>query len=446
MTSSAPQDNRSIWRRVRERDLELLADRELLALGVVLALAVAALLWVIFTYFEPPPPKRVTIVTGGESGAYFAYAKRYAAEFRKQGITLEVKTSKGSVENLAALVAPAPTAMIGLMQSGIGDAENAPQLESLASIAYEPIWVLYKPKSPTDRVTTLASFAGKRIAIGPDGSGTRVAALKLLRVNEMTSANTSLSEQTGSDAVQALLDGKVDAAFIVAAADAPSIVQALTAGLRTVSFERADAYVRLLPWLSKVILPRGVISLPKDLPSEDVQLIASTANLVVHKDLHPAIVYLLMDVASEIHKVPTIVNGLREFPSEKSLDFPQSAESQRFFKNGRPFLQRYLPFWLANLLERLSVTLLPALAIVIPLVQLLPKLMSWREKSRLLKLYHEIDLLQASGVLSPTDPLTALAHLDRIEAELAKLKFGATEYIDVYNLRSHLDMMRSRSR
>ena len=435
----------SVWRRVRAGEFELLNDRELLGVGVVLALAAAALLWLLFTTIEPPPPKRLSITTGGTSGAYFAYGQRYAEHFKRHGLVLEVLTSKGSVENLARLSDPQSGIKIGLMQSGIGDPARSPHLESLASVAYEPVWFFYKPKTaPSAPITTLEPLVGQRLAIGPDGSGTRVAALKLLKVNGIDERNARLSDLTGADAVQAVVKGAVDVAVIVASAEAPSVVQAFAAGLEPVSFDRADAHLRLLPWLSKVVLPRGVVSLVQDQPRRDIQLLATSANLVVNQDLHPAIAYLLMDVASDLHRQPTLANGLHEFPSEKSLDFPQSTESQRYFKNGRPFLQRYLPFWLANLLERLAVTLLPALAIVIPLVQLLPKLITWREKSQLLRLYHELELLDRRGELQPARHASAVAHLDRIEATLGRLRLGVNHYIDTYNLRSHLDMLRAR--
>jgi hypothetical protein len=151
-----------------------------------------------------------------------------------------------------------------------------------------------------------------------------------------------------------------------------------------------------------------------------------------------------MDVAADVHKAPTITNGLREFPSEKSLDFPQSAESQRYFKNGRPFLQRYLPFWLANLLERLAITVLPALAIIVPLVQLLPRLLAWRKKARILRLYHEIEHLDRQGALAASNRPGAYAELDRIEACLGKLTLGVDHYVDTYNLKGHIDMLRAR--
>jgi uncharacterized protein len=197
------------------------------------------------------------------------------AQFKKHGITLDVLPSKGSVENLERLAAPNSTVAIGLMQSGIADPERAPALESLSSVAYEPIWVFYKPRPGLPRTTTIEPLRGQRIAIGPVGSGTRVVALKLLKANNIDERSATLSEETGSQAIQAVASGVIDAAFLVAAADAPSVVQALSTGLEPVSFARADAYVRMLPWLSKIVLPRGVISLASDLPRDDVTLVAA---------------------------------------------------------------------------------------------------------------------------------------------------------------------------
>lgn len=444
MPKDRQDSTRSLWHRVREGDIVLLTGRELLLIGLGLLVIAAAFFWVLFTYIEPPPPKRVTITSGDESGAYFAYAKKYAAQFQKQGITLDVLPSKGSVENLARLTDPKAGVEIGLMQSGLGDNGQTSQLESLASIAYEPIWIFYKTSSSSDRLTTVGPLLGKRIAIGPEGSGTRIAALKLLNGNGIDARSATLSDQTGSEAVQALVGGKVDAIVVVAAADAPSVVQALDAGLEPISYARADAYVRLMPWLSKVTLPRGVISLARDLPHEDIVLVASAANLVVRKDLHPAIAYLLMEIAADVHRPPTITNSLGEFPSEKSLDFVQSNESKRFFKTGLPLLQRYMPFWVANLLERLTVTLLPLLAIAIPLVRFLPKLLDWRERARILRIYAELKRLEQEGELRPSNRATAVAHLDRLDISLGATKLGVDHAVDMYNLKAHLDMLRAR--
>ena len=213
----------SVWYRIRNFEFVLLSDKELFKVGLILALLVAALLWMLFSWIEPPPPKRVVMTTGGQTGAYFAYANKYAAEFKKQGITLDVQASKGSVENLARLNDPKSGVSIGLVQSGIGDAEAQPELESLASVAYEPIWIFYKPTAGESPITTLKPFRGKRIAIGPEGSGARVAALKIFKLNEIEVSNSQFSELAGSDAVAAVLAGSLEAALVVAS-DRKSVV------------------------------------------------------------------------------------------------------------------------------------------------------------------------------------------------------------------------------
>jgi TRAP transporter TAXI family solute receptor len=440
MTHTPPPAT-SLWARVKTGDFELLTGRELWLVALCVVAVLAGALWLVFSTLEPPPPKRVRITTGSESGAYFAYGQKYAQHFKKHGITLEVLPSRGSVENLARLTQkqadPKAGVMIGLLQSGVGDAASQPQLEGLASVAYEPIWVLHKPRSAAERLTSLLPLRGKRVAIGAEGSGTRVAALKLLKANGADESNTTLLPEGGSAAVQALNAGQIDAVFLVAAANAPVVLEALDAGLEPISLDTADAYVRLMPWLSRIVLPRGVVSLERNLPRQDVVMVASTATLVVHQDLHPAIAFLLMDAASQVHRAPALTNAQHEFPSERAMDFEQSAESQRFFKTGRPFLQRYLPFWLANLLERLAVTLLPALAVGIPTVQLLPRWLAWREKSSILRLYHQAETLQAQGRLT-------LADTQRIETALNALPLSVTLYVDAHNLRGHLELMRAK--
>jgi TRAP transporter TAXI family solute receptor len=427
----------TLWARLRSGDFELLTGRELWWVSLAVVAALASALWLLFSTLEPPPPKTVRITTGSPTGAYFAYGQKYAEHFKKHGITLEVMTSRGSVENLARLVDPAAGVMVGLLQSGVGDAAAHPQLDGLASVAYEPIWVLHKPRTAAERLTSLLPLRGKRVAIGAEGSGTRAAALKLLKAGGADDSNTTLLPLGGSAAVQALNTGQVDAVFLVAAADAPVVLEALDAGLEPISLDTADAYVRLMPWLQRIVLPRGVVNLQRNLPRQDVVMVASTATLVVHRDLHPAIAYLLMDAASQVHRAPALTNAQHEFPNERSMGFEQSAESQRFFKTGRPFLQRYLPFWLANLLERLAVSLLPALAVGVPLVRLLPRWLAWRERSALLRLYHQAELLQAQGRLGEAD-------ITRLAVALDALPLSVGNYVDAHNMRSHLEAMRSR--
>ncbi len=452
MSAISNKDVLTFKQKIFSGEFALMSRGELTKLLLIALALLGVLLWVLFSKIEPPPPKHLKILTGGTSGAYFAYGKRYAEAMQKHGITLEVVQTAGSVENLQKMLVQDSTFHAALIQSGIAtsaqtgpDANGAdPKLESLSSVSFEPVWVFYKPKTAQEKITSLLPFKDKRIAVGAEGSGTRVVALRLLDSVGIGGSSAQLNTLSGTPAIEALIKGEVDAAFLVAAATAESVQMALKSGLRPVSLDRADAYVRMNPWLTKIILPRGVVDMVKDLPEEDITLVAASANLVAQKDLHPAVSYLLMEVAAEVHRAPTILNALKEFPSEKSLDFPQSEESKRYFKNGRPFLQRYLPFWLANLGERLLVTLVPLLAILIPALQIIPKLMKWFGKSAILKMYDRVRLIENSSPNTSEAKKAAVAQLNVLEAEANALPPDSDHFVDTYNLRAHIELVRNR--
>ena len=424
----------------------LLTGRELMQLVLIALVVLAALLWVLFRYIEPPPPKLIRISTGSPTGAYTQYAKQYATALQKHGITLEVVTSAGSVENLKRLDDPAQKFDLAFVQGGVSSADQHPALESLASVAYEPIWIFFNKKSfkngsPPKR---LPDLKGHSIGIDAEGSGVRAAATELLKMNQITAQEARLLPIGGMAAVDAVLAGTLDVAVVVAAVDSPAVQKALSEDLGVMNFENADAYVRLLPWVAKVTLPKGVANLARDLPADDVTLIAATANLVARGDLHRAIMFLVLDIASTVHKKPAAVNALTEFPSERNLDYNQSEESKRFFKTGRPFLQQYLPFWLANLIERMLVTIVPILAIGIPLIRLVPAFLNWRERSELTQLYDEVMALEHKHYGSADEKSTSLARLIQIDQILPTLNLGANHHVDVYNLKSHLELVRAR--
>ena len=423
----------------------LLTGRELTQLALLAMLVLAAVLWVLFRFIEPPPPKVVRISTGSPTGAYTRYAKQYAEALKTHGITLEVVTSAGSVENLKRLDDPAQKFDLAFVQGGVGSAEQHPALESLASVAYEPIWVFFSKKSfKSGPPTRLTELKGRAIGIDAEGSGVRVAATELLKMNQISAQEARLSALGGMAAVDAVLAGTLEAAILVASVDSPAVQKALAEDLGLMNFENADAYARLLPWVAKVTLPKGVAHLARNLPTEDVTLIAATANLVARGDLHRAVMFLVLDVASSVHKKPAAVNAMTEFPSERNLDYTQSEESKRFFKTGRPFLQQYLPFWLANLIERMLVTIVPILAIGIPLLRLIPAFLEWRERSELTRLYDEVLALEHRHYDTPQDKSNSLARLTQIDQLLPSLKLGASHHVDVYNLKSHMELVKAR--
>lgn len=431
----------TLWHKVRSGNWVLLTTAEMRWLVLALVFVLAGLLWLLFETVEPPPPKVVRISTGATSGAYFQFGQQYATRLAEHGVKLEVLESSGSVENLQRLNDPERRVDFALVQSGVSDSGKSPEATGLASVGYEPVWVFLKPAASANR---LSALVGRSIAIGVAGSGAQVAALELLSANGINRENTQLLELSGSEALSALNAARVDAVIMVAAVSAPLVRQALDSRLPLLSFEQADAYVRRFAWLSKVVLPKGSADLINNHPPTDVQLVATSANLVAREDVHPAISFLMLDVAAEVHGRSGLLHGFKEFPNERNLDFAQSDESKRYFKTGRPFLQRFMPFWLANLLERLMVSVAPVLMLLIPALKLVPAYKDWREKSKILQLYDQANICHQQAERDASLCDSAMGRINVIEQSLPDLRLGASRHIDLYNLKSHLDLVRAR--
>jgi TRAP-type uncharacterized transport system substrate-binding protein len=432
----------TMWQKLKRFDFLLLTRKEMRLLACIALALIAVLLWMLFYVISPPPPKLIRISTGSESGAYFRFGKAYAERFKQHGITLEVVTSNGTLENLARLNDPSSDKKkrvdLAFVQGGVADAEKYPKLESLASVAYEPVWVFYSRTAFPQGLGQLSDLAGKRVAVGNEGSGVRPVALEFLKLNNIHDGNATLSLLSGMDAVNAVDAGTVDALFLVAAIEAQSVQKAIEKNLGLMSFNQAEAYARKFPWAAKISLPKGGANMARNLPAEDVGLVAATANLVARSDLHHSIMFLALDIASDVHRVPNAFAAVGDFPNKKNLDFNQSEESKRFFETGRPFLQRYLPFWLANLIERLLVLLGPILAIGIPLIKLGPALLSWNEQSELAQIYDEVLDIEYGRHPNAESVNKALARLAEIEASLPHLGLTAHYYTNIYSLRGHL--------
>ena len=334
---------------------ELLSLRDLFATAWWIILLAGIGFAIAYQFVEPAPPKKIVISTGSESGAYYHFAQRYATILAKNGITLEVRASAGSLENLARL--KNDEVQIGFVQGGVvppkedPDAEDESGLLSLGSVFYEPVWVFYRGEKNLTRLTELQ---GKRIAIGQEGSGVRQLAQQLLSANDIP-AGDHLVPLGGLKAAEELQQGRIDAAFIIAAETAP-VVQVLirSPGVKLMSFAQDRAYQRRFPFLTKLTFPRGVADLVRDYPPEDIKVLAPTANLIVRDDLHPALQALLLQAASEVHGKTGFFQDAGEFPAYMDPMLPLSPDAERYFKSGPSFLQRYLPFWLAVLVDRLA--------------------------------------------------------------------------------------------
>jgi len=409
--------------------------------AVVLTVVV---LWIVIAAVRPMPPRTVTMVTGPEGGAYHEVGERYREVLARAGIELRLLPTAGALENLAKLNDPRSGVSVGFLQSGITSEKESPDLESLGAVFYEPLWFFYRG---TFRGKGLEDLRGRRISIGQEGSGTRALSLELLARNGINERFAELLALTPQQAGEKLLRGEIDAALMLTSWDAPVVRQLLAAGdTELASFPRADAYVALYPFLNKVVVPAGVGDMARNRPPADVVLLAPKANLVVREDLHPAIQYLLLDAAMHIHSRPEIFQKAGQFPAAESIGLPLSDEARQFYRTGRPFLQRYLPFWLAVLIGRLLVLLIPVVGILYPLVRFVPAVYGWKMRRRIYKLYGELRSIEHAREARETgqgaDELAARLYL--LEDKADRLWMPVSSMGILYLFKEHVALVRKR--
>jgi len=410
----------------------------------VAALLIAVALVVTVVLMAPLPPRTVVMATGAQGGAYAEAARRYQAALARNGVRLELRETRGSAENLELLRDPKSGVSVALAQGGLTSAKESPAVRSLGTVFYEPVWVFLRGTQlpqPGSR-----GFEG-RAAIGQQGSGTRALAEELFAGLGQDMSLIEPVDMTAAEAGEALLRGELDLAVIVSGWEAPIVRRLLTApGITTLSATRADAQVALHPYLSKLVLPRGVGDLASDRPPENVQLLAAKASLLVRKDLHPAIQYLLLDAASMTHGAAGIFNRAGQFPAAEPTDLPLSQTALQYFRSGLPWLQRNLPFWLASIASQLLVLLIPLVGVIYPIFRLLPALFDWSMRRRIFHLYGELKFLEAEidelGTRHAGPELHA--RLEQLEQRANHMHVPQAFTHMVYTLRLHIGMVRKR--
>ncbi len=408
-------------------------------------------IWLLTKYISPAPPSKIEMTTGAIDGASHQFALKYQAYLKANRVRLELKPSTGSVQNLERLNAGTP---IGFVQGGLGILSIDPQqadedtpLRSLGVVGYEPIWLFARSGELAKKLAQgLGVLAGKNVAIGAQGSGTRKVAIDLLQSYGVSSANATFSADGGMSAANALLSEKLDAIIIIGAPQTSAVQLLLnTPEVQLVSIEHAEGIARRLPYLSLVTLKAGSVNPQRDLPAKDITLLSTTANLVVREDLHPALAYLLLEAARDVHKGATLLNKPAEFPNPRGADYPLADEAQRYYKDGRPFLQRYLPYWAANALQRLLLIIIPLLAIAIPIIKAIPGLLNFKEKNRLYRRYGVLLDLERdlrARQLTAAEIVEASAKLDQVEQDISEMKFSLDFTDRIYTLRQHVDYVR----
>ena len=440
----------------------LLTLRHLLLTAGPFVLLAGGLLLLAYLVLQPNPPKQVVLATGVEQGAYAEFGKRYAQQLKQHGITVTLRATQGAADNLALLRDPASGVDLAFVQGGADEtstntptsaaADSVPatpsdaSLVSLGSVFFEPVWLFYRQDSAQrllgqPLLASLAQLAGAKLNIGAPGSGAPPLLQQLLAANHIQPGAITLLQQPTTPAVVDLLGGNIDAIALASAPEALMVQMLLqTPGIALFDFAQAEAYSRRLPFISAVRLPRGVVDLARDQPPADVQLVAPTATLLAKASLHPALVQLFVQAAQQVHGGAGWFQRKGDFPNAGNSERPLAPEAQRFYRNGVPWLQRYLPFWLANLADRMWLALLGIVAVLIPLGRVLPPLYEFRIRSRVFRWYARLRAVETNA--DQQDRNALLAELDQIEAHVGQISVPLSYTDELYALRSHIQMVR----
>jgi TRAP transporter TAXI family solute receptor len=421
--------------------------RDLIVTAGPTILAIVAACVVAYLLVDPTPPRVVTISTGQENSAYEVFAKKYAAALGKHGIKLQLKPSAGSLDNLQAL--NKGDVDLGFVQSGSTTQDEAERrgLISIGSLFTEPVWLFLREGV---KVNELTQLKGLKINLGPEGSGVPRLFQQVLAANGIEPRDLKVSALENTPATVELLEGRIDGLVFSSAPDAPLIQMLLiTPGIKLFDFAQAEAYTRRLPFLTHVVLPRGIVDLGRNLPAKDYHLIAPTATLVAREDLHPALVDLLVQAASNIHGGAGWFQQQGQFPSPAYTEIPVAHEAAKFYKDGPPFLQRYMSFWLANFFDRMWVLVVALGALILPLSKVVPPLYVWRIRSRVFRWYGQLRTVEQALAAAPDaqrDQVYAeqLQRLNEIEERVNEISIPLSFADDLYGLRSHINLVRQR--
>jgi TRAP transporter TAXI family solute receptor len=353
-------------------------------------------------YFIPAPPTTVTIATAFKGSTFVFYGEKYREIFARSHVKLEFRETNGAVDNLRLLQDPKSGVDIGFVNGGVAKGNPPPGLLSIGVMYNNAFWIFYRS---TETFEHFSQLIGKRIAVGPEGSGTRFSAEQVLGAGGITAATATFLPYGGTAAADALKDGKIDVAWVLGGTDAGGVKALLHApDVRLMNIPTAEAFTRIFPGLVRLVLPQGVFDIEGNIPPNDVTLLATTNRLLIRDDLHPEIVQLLLRTVSEVHGKQDIFQRAGEFPTQTDPEFPMAASAVDYYKNGPSFLQRHLPLWMSVHVQRAIAVLVTAIAIGIPLLNLAPKLYLWFLHDHLRKLYRRLRTIEEASQTELTAP------------------------------------------
>jgi TRAP transporter TAXI family solute receptor len=394
-----------------------------------------------FKVVEPPPPRAITMASGSPGGAYNKYAKEYQRLLARDGVTVTIVETSGSIENIDLL--EKGEVDVGFVQTGVGNAENQPQLRSLASLYYEPLWLFYRG---AERIDHLGDLKGKKLGVGAPSSGTRAVAVRLLDLNELTPENTTFVEAGFTDSVDALEKGELDAAFFITSPTADVISRLVkTDGIRLMNFRRYRAYSRNLWFISDTHIHEGMLDIPRNIPGADIVVLSTLATLASREDLHPGIVQLLLKAARDIHSHQGLLEGDDEFPSRRHLTYRLHDEADAYLSNGPSFLSRYVPFQVLHLIRRLAMVIIPLLTLLLPVLKVGPMLYKVTVRKRIYRWYGTLLKIEARAREEGADIEPLIEEVNKLDEDVQHLVDVPMSYRGEYfSLRAHILQAKTR--
>jgi uncharacterized protein len=426
--------------------------KETLSIAFPAIILVMSAFWLTLQFVQPAPPNKIVMGTSRSSSPYYKLAERYKQFLAKHGITLEIRETSASVENLKLLQDPSSGVQVGFVQGGVSNSHETPGLKSLGRVIYEPVWIFCRA---SEKIERLSDLKGKKVLVGPAGGGTNLVALRLLEANDVTPRTATLLNRELPDYPALLNSGEADAGFLVVGATAPFVQQMLESpSTRLLDVTQATAYTKRFPYLTRLELEQGIVNFGKNIPSANTTMVGTTAGVIVRGDLHPALANLLTQALVSVHGEPVLdakgeaplFQRAGEFPVSADAEFPLSEDAKPVYRAGAPILQRYMPFWLATMMDRLKMMALPLIGILLPVLRLAPMLYNWRMRQRILNWYKELKKVE-TGLNSRADSTQLAmkqARIEEIEEAVNQIPVPLGYTNQLYDLRQHIDIVRKR--
>jgi len=395
---------------------------------------------------DPLPPRNVYMAVGQQGSSFEQLGNKFKRYFEAEGITLHFVYTDGNTETMQNVSNPKSNVTAAFALAGMSSKFHHPNLQTLGSIEYVPLWLFHRGKE-LDTSSVLAAFGSKKVAIGPVGSGTSILTDRLLSLTSLNIDNLQNFVHMGSaQATQQIIDGEVFAMFIADAENGPNLQRLLKhEDIHPFNFEYAQAISKKLPLLIPVVLPKGSLDLKTRRPAKDVNMLATTATLLIKKDTHPAIQHIFMVSAEYISRdLEPLFSNPDFFPAYLDRSFPLSPIAHRYYERGAPVLMDKLPLWVVSYLDKIWLLLVGSFAIIFPIAKLFPNYR--RNRAVLIISNAYVALLDIERLAVATNSViklrALLLRLEELNSEMLGIDVMTEEMNRLYSMKGSLNTVR----